>query len=436
MSSEILKIPLSKAVFLSCLSFVLGILFSPFIPLSFLLGIFLFFFKEVRIVGLILFLLAFGSLYQEVAFNQTYLLPSFSGKEIDFKGKVVEEDRNVVLIEEIVSEKEKISIEEKAIFYLEGDLSYGEVIKGSGTPVTADKDFRNYLKTDRISTIFYRPEISVIGNFSDIKGKIFSLRRFFQSKIEEGLLPPQSGVLKAILLGDRSEISDSWREKFSKVGVGHMLAVSGMHIVIVSGLIIAFLKGIKIKRGKYLLSIVLLILFIILVGAPPSAIRAGIMGSLFIISKMIGRRKSSIRLLLFAATLMLIFNPLLLKYSLAFQLSFLAALGIILFTPKLNYFFSKLIPHRFSLVKETLSTTLSAQVFALPLIYISFGYFPLLAPVSNLFIAPLLPALMILGIISAFLSIFIPPVIAFGFINFFITLLLSIVELFGILIGV
>jgi competence protein ComEC len=143
-----------------------------------------------------------------------------------------------------------------------------------------------------------------------------------------------------------------------------------------------------------------------MIGAPASAIRAAIMGILYLTAQYFGRISSGERPVVFAATLMLFFNPLLLRYDVGFQLSFLAILGIVYFY---QFFFEKF--KKFpKLIKESLASTLSAQIFTFPILIYNFGQISLISPLSNVLILPILPAITILGFIFSFFGIIFKPI--------------------------
>lgn len=181
-----------------------------------------------------------------------------------------------------------------------------------------------------------------------------------------------------------------------------------MHVAILTSILMSFLLGFGLwKKHAFWLTILLIMLFIVMTGFQSSAIRAGIMGGLFLLSRYFGRQNLSVRAVLFAATIMLFLNPLLLIYDVGFQLSFLAVLGIILFTPTLEKCLNK-ITNRFQ-IRNILSMTLAAQIFTLPILVFNFGQISLIAPFSNILIIPFLPLIMILGFIFILLGTILQP---------------------------
>jgi len=134
-----------------------------------------------------------------------------------------------------------------------------------------------------------------------------------------------------------------------------------------------------------------------MIGAPASAVRAGIMAGLLLLAQRLGRLRSADRAIVYTATAMLIANPLLLKADVGFQLSFMATLSIIYLKPILdektiNWFN----PMR---LKDILTMTIAAQLGVLPLLIFYFGRLSLISPLANLLIVPFLPLIMISGII-------------------------------------
>ena len=422
---------LSKLVFYFLLGFIFGVAISPFFnfflaSIGLLIAVFLF--SEKKEV-LILIILSFstGLVYYQLFSYPEFKLPLFADREVEVVGRVVDEDKNFLEIKDFRGS----DLSEKAVVYMDGTLKHGQLLKIKGTPVPIEDDFQNYFHTHEVSVSFFDPDVSLIGKDYSFRSHIYSKRRTLSKKISGSISFPQSALLRALLLGDRVSIPDNLQDRFSKIGIAHLLAVSGTHIVIVSGLIASFLSLFAIKF-KYLISTALLFGFVLLVGAPISAVRAGLIGLLFILAQKTGRKTNSLRGLIFIAFFMILSNPRIIFGSVSFQLSFSAALGISIFSGKIKKILttkktifkkSKINEVRNELVNifiaspdffsDTLAVTFSAQIFTLPLVYYHFENLPLLAPLSNLIIGPLIPVLMIFGFLSLFLSFIIPGSVAF-----------------------
>ncbi len=217
-----------------------------------------------------------------------------------------------------------------------------------------------------------------------------SVKEKLREVINSNLPNPQSAILSGILLGDKLNISKEWKQKLANTGTSHIVAVSGMNIIILAEILVGFGVLVGLFRQQALwFSLILIWFFIALIGFQASAIRAGIMGSILIFCQILGRQGVSFRALCLAVAIMLAIQPELLRYSLSFQLSVLATLGLIQIGPIIQ-----------SKVKsEIISAALSAQVFTLPLLIYSFNSISLVGLVVNVLIVPLLPLIMVLGLV-------------------------------------
>ncbi len=170
-----------------------------------------------------------------------------------------------------------------------------------------------------------------------------------------------------------------------------------MNITIIASLLLSFALSLGLWRQQaFYLSMFLLLIYILMIGAPASALRAGIMGGILLLAQYFGRMSAASRAVVFAAAFMLYVNPLLLRLDVGFQLSFLAILGIIYLQPIVAHWFKKIPNFKFFPLRTTLSMTIAAQIFTLPVLVYNFGYIPLTSPVSNLLIVPFLAPITIL----------------------------------------
>jgi len=224
------------------------------------------------------------------------------------------------------------------------------------------------------------------SNFSYFNG----LKEKFREVINTNLPNPQSAILSGILLGDKASFSKDWKQKLSNTGTSHIVAVSGMNIVMLSSILVILGVALGLYRTQALwFSLIFIWLFIALVGFQVSAIRAGVMGSVLIICQILGRKGASFRALVLAVMVMLVVSPSLLRISLSFQLSVLATLGLIQLSSVINK----------KIKSEAFSATVAAQIFTLPLLIYSFNSFSLVGLPVNLLIVPLISVVMVLGII-------------------------------------
>lgn len=420
---------LSKLIFYLCLSFLAGVFVAPFkIPVYILLFICLFvlstfFVFRKRGLPLLLCLLVFlfGIFWTEKIESEIYPGPEdihfFNEKgEVLFEGMILEEpketSKNTKLVIEskyIFKNHKKTPIRGKVLTILPPifDFKYGDKVLIKGEPKTPKEieggfNWENFFKKDRIYSVLFNPKIELIspGNGNKILSKIFFLKIRLKDT-SRNLPPPEGAILSGIVLGDESRFSKKFKEKLSLSGLSHITAVSGMNITILFGIVfpILILLGFWRKQAT-VFTLIILFFYILIVGAPPSATRAGIMGGLFYLALAFGRLPQASRAVIFAATALVILNPLILIYDIGFQLSFLAILGLLYLEP----IFEKWLRARDSLLKKLISQTLAAQVFCFPILIFNFGKFSIIAPVSNILVLPLLPFLTGVGFLFLILG--------------------------------
>ena len=210
--------------------------------------------------------------------------------------------------------------------------------------------------------------------------------------INNYLPEPHASLLNGIIFGINLKTTQEFYEQLKIVGLLHIVVLSGMNITILAT-IIGSLTSFFSKRLSILITILFIIIFILFVGPKAPVVRAGFMGILTLVAILTGRKN----IVLYSLFLSLIFVAIVFPKwltSISLLLSYGATLGIIIFGPK---------PSENEIVKE-LKTTLSAQIFTVPLIFIYFKQISLIAPLSNLLVAPIIPPLMIFGFLTAILG--------------------------------
>jgi len=229
---------------------------------------------------------------------------------------------------------------------------------------------------------------------------------------------PEAGLANAILLGYKRTVLREDLLIFSRVGLSHMIAISGSHITILSAMIINFLLALGVGRRRALLLVfIFLFLYPLVTGLSASAVRSAIMGGLALFAMYNQRNSSLVKALIFSAALMLALNPLLLRSDIGFQLSFLALLGIIYLYPIGEEWTRKFLD-KFKLKKkgkdifknilDTINLTLVSQIVILPIALINFKQLSIIAPLANVLVLWTFPLLLASLIIAIFLTSLIP----------------------------
>lgn len=242
----------------------------------------------------------------------------------------------------------------------------------------------------------------------------FSQRaRVCQQKVVEvyrswGLDEEVQAVIAALTIGDKSDLSTDLKNVYSAAGASHVLALSGLHVGILSGfLFLVFYPLTYWKRYgrmvRMLLVVTLLWGFAFISGLSSSVMRAVVMFSLYTFASCCSEERfSGIHSLVLAAFLMLLYNPFFL-FDLSFQLSFAAVASILAFYPLCTrgvVIQNRLLRYLFNL----LCLSVSAQVGTLPFVLLYFGTFPTYFLLANLIVSPLAACILVLTLMALALS--------------------------------
>ena len=148
--------------------------------------------------------------------------------------------------------------------------------------------------------------------------------------IDSGLEGESRALLRALLVGVRSDIDDELRQEFSAVGVVHILAVSGLHVGFVLATLLLCINVLRIPhRARLPLLLAALWLYVQVTGSAPPVVRAAVMAALVLAAPALQRKLDPVNAIALAAFVILLGNPLDL-FAAGFQLSFAATLGILL----------------------------------------------------------------------------------------------------------
>lgn len=235
---------------------------------------------------------------------------------------------------------------------------------------------------------------SLLGISSDFRNFCISQLHLYPFTSE------QLAIIKALFLGQKQDISPKVYNNYVNAGLIHLLALSGLHIGIITFILNFLFQPLSyFKWGqplKAMLIIGVLWGFAFMSGLSPSVVRAVTMFSIFTIGMHLKRPSNSYNTLAISMFFILLFKPLLL-FDVGFQLSYAAVLGIISLYP----IFYKFWQPRYRLLNfywRTLIVTLSAQIGILPLSLFYFHQFPTLFFISNCVLVPLMPVILGMGI--------------------------------------
>lgn len=295
-----------------------------------------------------------------------------------------------------------------------------------------DYDYRMYLAMQGVDYICEEKLYDVIGREEDIIVKANKMRQEWEGVIDRVIPSPQAALANGLLFGGDDRLSQELQDQFSRTGMTHVVAVSGYNVSIIIAMIMVFV----IFCGAYrtwavVISIIGVVGFVLLIGCPSSGVRAAIMGIIVLVAASFGRISHAYSGMCFAASLMLIDNPLLLRYDVGFQLSFLATVGIVashtLFADVL------LLKKRAFGIMEIIVLTVSAQIFVVPIIIYYFHTFATVSIITNILVLPIIPITMLcVFLLIVFSYICMPIAILCGWTAyFFLTYEITVIEFFA-----
>ncbi len=448
----------SKIFLFGCLFFIFGIFSGSYFSISiwvlflligFLISLIFLLWdnKKIRIILLLVVFILLGFIRIEsgkLSEDKIFEIESLNNQKMTIEGKIsespeIKNNKQKIILENLKDIKNSNDIDGKMIVYTERypEYNFKDKIKFE-SKINLPEDFdgfeyRNYLFSKEIYYIAYYSEIEMVKkNDAGINFQISQFRIYANELIKKIFLDPYAGIVSAMILGIKSDISSETLESFNKTGTRHIIAISGLHMTIVSVIFMYLLLALGLKRNyAFYFAILGIAFFVALVGFPSSAVRAAVMGGLILFAVKVGRLNSAGNAVIFAGVLMILYDPNLLRYDAGFQLSFLAVLGIIYIYPGLDLCLKKYSDHL--KIKTMFLITISAQIATLPIIINSFGNYSVFSVLANILVLPFVPIVMIGGIISitaGFVSLSIGQIMAIP-ISFILSLQLYIINFFA-----
>lgn len=329
---------------------------------------------------------SFGHVRYSVSIKEIHLKTSPSSYPIT--GKIMVEARNNEFVFGTYESGDRIMIHDFTVaenLLKDTENTYYQFLK--------DRGFQGVLRAE-----FEEMEHIPVNRFFliEIANKA---KHSMQSFIQQYLDPPESKVLKSIMLGNQGYLSSDMRAIFATTGTAHIIAVSGLHTGIIAMAAHEITKGlgVGIRKAK-VITMAMVWFYALMAGLPISMLRAGFMITIMLLSFSFQRHYDPGNALILAAMIFVAADPSMIK-SISFQLSFLATASIIVglgFIKEKNQF---QIPG-----SKLLIITLIVQIGTWPILAYHFKELSMMAPLSNLLILPVLGTLMILTLMAWFFS--------------------------------
>jgi len=360
-----------------------------------------FFIARYRRTCIVLIFICFcltGIIRVSVLVNSTEKI-TLDNERYIFEGKIVEASKNTkVLRLSSPATFEGIHV----VLKTDKGLNIGDSIRIFGGITELNQTFKNpYIISWRwlknLEGIHYEIR-GVISGVKEGDNPVVRVQRLIQRKVYESEAK-HSGIIGALIIGDKTSIDEDTKALFQRTGTSHILAISGLHIGIITGFFFSIIrwllgrKGVlrlsgRDKRYAALITIIFPFVFMLISGSGVSTIRATIMVTIFMLSIFFERQRDIINTIAVSALIILLIYP----HSLfmpSFQLSFLCVLFIVLIMKRI-YPFLKIgcRPVRW-LVLSSLAT-LSATIGTLPVVVYHFYGVNIFSVLHNLISIPLM----------------------------------------------
>ena len=263
-------------------------------------------------------------------------------------------------------------------------------------------DYARYLSTKGISAIVTAGSVAPVD---DDLGWIGRVHRQTDVALSYGLRPKEASIVRGMLFGDRSRIPEDVEEDFQRSGIAHILAISGQHVAVLAAMAYFLLRAFAVPvAARNPATLGLVWLYVVIAGAPPSAVRAAVVATLVLAAPIFNRQLSPLHFMTTMLAVVLAYNPALI-FSTGFQLSVAAVFGILLLRKPFKEFVRRTVLRPFakppSLLADLLSISLAAQVATAPIIASTFEEVSVIGTLTNLVAVPLSGPILSLGLFGA-----------------------------------
>ena len=291
----------------------------------------------------------------------------------------------------------------KSDFMVKGKLNFYMINKGIKVLGFGSED-------DIVSKNEINPSL-----FDKIKVKVKSTLDTYMSK-------EYSELGYTMLFGDKTNLDVNIANNYSESGIGHLLAVSGLHVGFVVTLLSLLLSLFKANnKVRFFVITIVVFLYAFLCGFSISVTRAFIMTTILLFSKLRNKKYDSLSSLSFAAIILLLCNPLFL-FDIGFILSFSAVAGIIIFARTFTNFFNKFLNDKLSSV---IAVSLSATIGTMPAMMLSFNNLSIFSIITNVIVIPIASVAYMLMFAFVFVAMILPPLGVFMYMFEFLMRIVS-----------
>ncbi len=419
----------SKNILL-CIAFLIGIAISCFSNISIeknhiiyakIICFVLFFISKntkISIIFLVLIFLCLGFYRTDILKidrNDNTKIWFYTGKILKIKGVVgalpderINYQKLTIQTSQILEPSREISGNLLVTTDLYPEFNYGDEIIFECELKRPEKienfSYDKYLMKQNIYSICSSRNIELVSqnNGNKIITQIFNLRKNLFEHSDSIWPEPYSSFINGLLFG-KNIVSEQIKNDFKRIGVSHIIVVSGMHVSIISVVCLNLLISAGINRKKSFLIICFIVIgFVFLSGLGASTIRAAIMAIILMFSQNLGKIMKNSLLLSYSTVVIALINPYTIFYDVGFQLSFFATYGLMYISPLIEKYF-EFLPEQFE-IRSSLTSSISAIISTTPILVYQFKQLSVVSPISNLLILPLISINMLVSFIAVVIS--------------------------------
>jgi competence protein ComEC len=289
--------------------------------------------------------------------------------------------------------------------WIQGDGDVPSVVRGDRVSIQGflrypdDPGFAGALHHKAIVAELQASAFVRLGSASNVFLHATQVFRAFVGRSIDRLFPPkEAGLLLGLALGDDSQLDPGLARDFHATGLGHLLVVSGENVAMVLAPVLVLATWLGFRRwSRFALAAGTVAFFVVLTGAEPSVMRAGVMAALTLIGVLMGRPRSTATILAGAVLVLLALDPWLV-WSIGFQLSVAATAGMVALATPVAERLSRFLPKPVALAA---GTTMAAQLGVTPLLLFHFHEVPGVTIAANLAAFPAVSPALLLGIAAS-----------------------------------
>ncbi len=266
-------------------------------------------------------------------------------------------------------------------------LAVGDRVRAVGSLSVIEGDSALYYRDEGCHAAFEVTELYFADPDPDDPGaRLTDLSQRFIARIRETGGEGAGALLSALLLGETDYLTDRTALHFRRLGISHILAVSGMHLVTLSLALTALFRRMRFPRSAIAaINIGFMLFYTLLTGAPPSILRAFVMALVMQLAFFLGRKSDTLSSLFFSGIVLFFMNPFIL-FSISFSLSFASTFGIVVgfIAVRRLPLCERIADRPRTLLVTPIVSTLAATLFTMPITLLSFGQIPILSLPANL----------------------------------------------------